>query len=193
MGVSWGDQGIRPDPLFHGADPGATAWTGPPPEIATVRPPPHASPTTSLPAAPLAMLGKRWVNRYLRNRGGSVADRSRDRQRKLDGLQKWHFHLAIESLPVMLRLASPSLGCALPEYFWTSCTVVGVIIAITVLGITSCLPHPRRNILLQRSLPNTSHSHPNCPQVPDAWRHCICSFAVITHCILPLNQKSWTD
>jgi len=100
-------------------------------------PRPHASPTTSLPAAPLAMLGKRWVNRYLRNRGGSVADRSRDRQRKLDGLQKWHFHLAIESLPVMLRLALPSLGCALPEYFWTSCTVVGVIIAITVLGITS--------------------------------------------------------
>jgi len=84
------------------------------------------------------MLGKPWVGRYLQNHGSSAADKSRDRQRKLDGLQKWYFHLAIESLPVMVRLALPSLGCALPEYFWTtSCTVVGVTIAITVLGITS--------------------------------------------------------
>ena len=36
-----------------------------------------------------------------------------DRQRKLDGLQKWHFHLAIKSLPVMLQLALLLLGCTL--------------------------------------------------------------------------------
>jgi hypothetical protein len=41
-------------------------------------------------------------HRYIRNRGGSAADKSRDRQRKLDGFGKWHFYPAIESLPVML-------------------------------------------------------------------------------------------
>jgi uncharacterized membrane protein YczE len=83
------------------------------------------------------MLGKQWVNRYLRNHGGSAADKSRDRQRKLDGLQKWHFHLAIESLPVMLQLALLLLGCALSQYLWTiSRTVAGVVIAVTVLGVT---------------------------------------------------------
>ena len=74
--------------LFHGADPGAISQTRPPPEIATVRSLPHASLTTSLFAAFLAMLGKKWVNQYLRNHGGSAADGSRDRQRKLDRLQK---------------------------------------------------------------------------------------------------------
>jgi len=123
--------------LFPDADPGAIAWTGPPPEIITVQSLLYASLTTSLFAAFLAMLGKQWVNRYLRNRGGSAADKSRDRQRKLDGLQKWHFHLTIESLPVMLQLALLLLGWALSQYLWTfSRTVGGVIIAVTALGVT---------------------------------------------------------
>jgi len=123
--------------LFPDADPGAIVWTGPPPEIVTVQSLLYASLTTSLFAAFLAMLGKQWVNRYLRNRGGSAADKSRDRQRKLDGLQKWHFHLAIESLPVMLQLALLLLGCALSQYLWTiNRTVAGLIIAVTVLGVT---------------------------------------------------------
>jgi len=47
-----------------------------------------------------------------KQRGGSVADKfkSRDRQRKLDGLEKWHFRLVTESLPVMLQLALLLLG-----------------------------------------------------------------------------------
>jgi len=84
------------------------------------------------------MLGKQWVNRYLRNRGGSAADKSRDRQRKLDGFKKWHFHLVIESLPVMLQLALLLLGCALSQYLWMiSRTVAGVVAAMTLFGITS--------------------------------------------------------
>ena len=123
--------------LFPDADPGAIAWTGPPPEIVTVQSLLYASLTTSLFAAFLAMLGKQWINRYLRNRGGSAADKSRDRQRKLDGLQKWYFHLTIESLPVMLQLALLLLGWALSQYLWTlSRTVAGVIIAVTALGLT---------------------------------------------------------
>ena len=123
--------------LFPNADPGAIAWAGPPPEIVTVQSLLYASLATSLFAAFLAMLGKQWVNRYLRNRGGSAADKSRDRQRKLDGPQKWHPHIVIESLPVMLQLALLLLGWALSQYLWTlSRTVAGVIIAVTVLGLT---------------------------------------------------------
>ena len=85
--------------LFPDANPTSVTQTGPPPEIVTVQSLLYASLATSLFAAFLAMLGKQWVNRYLRNRGGSPADKSRDRQRKLDGFEKWHFHLIIESLP----------------------------------------------------------------------------------------------
>jgi len=123
--------------LFPDADPGSTTWTGPPREITIVQSLLYASLTTSLFAAFLAMLGKQWVNRYLRIRGGSAADKSRDRQRKFDGFEKWHFHLAIESLPVMLQLALLLLGCALSRYLWTtSRPVAGVIAAVTIFGVT---------------------------------------------------------
>ena len=124
--------------LFPNTDPAAMTWTGPPPEIVTVQSLLYASLATSLFAAFLAMFGKQWVNRYLRNQGGSAAEKSRDRQRKLDGFEKWHFYLTIESLPVMLQLALLLLGCALSRYLWTiSRAVAGVIIAITLFGITS--------------------------------------------------------
>ena len=123
--------------LFPDANLNSVTWTGPPPEIITVQSLLYASLATSLFAAFLAMLGKQWVNRYLRNRGGSAADKSRNRQTKLDGLEKWRFHLAIESLPVMLQLALLLLGCALSLYLWTiSPTVAGVVIAVTLCGVT---------------------------------------------------------
>ena len=122
--------------LFPDADPDSTAWTGPPPEIVTVQSLLYASLATSLFVAFLSMLGKQWVNRYLRNRGGSAADKSRDRQRKLDGLGGWYFHLAIESLPVMLQAALLLLGCALSRYLWmVSRTIAGMILTITLFGV----------------------------------------------------------
>ena len=124
--------------LFPDVDPSSVTWTGPPPEIVTVQSLLCASLATALIAAFLAMLGKQWVNRYIRNRGGSAADKSRDRQRKLDGLEKWHFHLTIESLPVMLQFALLLLGCALSRYLWTISRIVGgVALAFTLLGATS--------------------------------------------------------
>ena len=124
--------------LFPDTNPSSTTWIGPPPEIITVQSLLYASLATSLFAAFLAMLGKQWVNRYLRNRGGSAADKSRDRQRKLDGFEKWHFRLIIESLPVMLQFALLLLGCALSRYLWTiSPTIAGVVVAVTLFGVTS--------------------------------------------------------
>ena len=124
--------------LFPDADPSPVTWTGPPPEIVTVQSLLYSSLATSLFAAFIAMLGKQWVGRYLRKQGGSAAEKSRDRQRKLDGFKKWHFQLAIESLPVMLQLALLLLGCALTLYLWTiSQTVARVILVFTLFGIAS--------------------------------------------------------
>ena len=124
--------------LFPNADPSAVAWTKPPPEIVTVQCLLYASLATSLFASFLAMLGKQWISRYLRNHGGSAADKSRDRQQKLDGLEKWYFVLVIEGLPVMLQFALLLLGCALTRYLWTiSPTVARLILAFTILGLAS--------------------------------------------------------
>ncbi|KAF9642485.1 hypothetical protein BDM02DRAFT_2091673 [Thelephora ganbajun] len=123
--------------LFPDADPNSIAWTGPPANIVTVQSLLYASLMASLFAAFLAMLGKQRVSRYLLNQGGSAVDKSRDRQRKLDGLKEWGFYLAIESLPVVLQLALLLLGGALSLYLWTiSRTVAGVIIAITLFVVT---------------------------------------------------------
>ena len=124
--------------LFPNADSSSVSWTGPAPEIVTVQSLLYASLAISLFSVFLAMLGKQWVTRYLRNRGGSAAEKSRDRQRKLDGLETWYFYLVIESLPVMLQLALLLLGCALSLYLWTiNRAVAGVILAFTAFGIVS--------------------------------------------------------
>ena len=124
--------------LFPEVDLNPAFWTGPPPGIITVQSLLYTSLATSLFAAFLAMLGKQWINRYLRRHGGSAADKSRDRQRKIDGLEGWRFRLVIESLPVMLQVALLLLGCALSKYLWTiNRTVAGFILAFTVFGVTS--------------------------------------------------------
>ncbi|KAF9781602.1 hypothetical protein BJ322DRAFT_232648 [Thelephora terrestris] len=124
--------------LFPDADPSSTIWTGPPPEIVKVQSLLYSSLATSLFAAFIAMLGKQWVNRYIRKQGGSAAEKSRDRQRKLDGSKDWYFQLVIESLPVMLQFALLLLGGALTLYLWTiSQMVAGVILAFTLFGIAS--------------------------------------------------------
>ena len=124
--------------LFPDADPNSVTWTGPPSEIVIVQSILYASLATSFLAAFLAMLGKQWISRYIRNRGGSTAERSRDRQRKLDGLRRWHFYLVIESLPVMLQLALLLLGCALSIYLWTiNRTVAWVFLTFTLYGVAS--------------------------------------------------------
>ena len=86
----------------------------PPFDVVTVQSLLYTSLTISLSAAFLAMLGKQWAT--LRSHGGSAADRSRDKQRKMDEFEKLHFHFAIDSLPLMLRFALLLLGYALSGY-----------------------------------------------------------------------------
>lgn len=122
--------------LYPNVDPlAAVAWNGPAAEIVIVQCLLYASLATSLFAAFVAVLRKQWVNRYIRNRRGSAAEKSWDRQRKLDGMGRWYFHVVMEGLPVMLQIALALLGCALSQYLWTiNRTVAGVIIAATLFG-----------------------------------------------------------
>jgi len=87
-------------------------------------------------AAFVEMLGKQWLNRYLRHTGGSMIERCGDRQRKFDGLEKLLFHLFIESLSIMLQIALLLLACGLSRHMWSiNTSVVHVVITFTVLGI----------------------------------------------------------
>ena len=107
-----------------------------PNEIITVTGLMYASLLISLLAAFVAMLGKQWLNRYLRHAGGSTIERCGDRQRKCDGLEKWPFHLFVESLPVMLQASLLLLACGLCQHMWSvNVSVACVLIILTVLGV----------------------------------------------------------
>ena len=93
-----------------------------------------ASLTASLFSAFLAMLSKQWLNRYASvDMRGSAIERSRNRQRKVDGIVSWYFDNVMESLPLMLQAALLLLGCALSRYLWE----INMTVALVVLGITS--------------------------------------------------------
>ena len=124
--------------LFPDASPNSIAWAGPPPDIVAVQAILYASLAISLLAAFLAILGKQWINRYTHTRGGSTEEKSRNRQRKLDGLEDWYFHVIAECLPAMLQLALLLLGCALSRYLWTiSHTIAWIAVTFTIFGFTS--------------------------------------------------------
>jgi len=96
----------------------------------------YASLLISLLAAFVAMLGKQWLNRYLRNSGGSMIERCGDRQRKRDGLEKWPLHLFVESLSVMLQVALLLLACGLCRHMWSiNASIAYILITLTGLGV----------------------------------------------------------
>jgi len=65
-----------------------------------------------------------------------MIERCGDRQRKRDGLQKWPFHLFIESLPLMLQAALLLLVCGLCRHMATiNATVAIILITLTALGV----------------------------------------------------------
>ena len=113
-----------------------TAQYNPPMEIVTSTGLLFASLLISLLAAFIAMLGKQWLNRYLRHAGGSMIERCGDRQRKCDGLQSWPVHLIVESLPVLLQIALLLLACGLCRYMVAINTPVAyTLIVLTGFGV----------------------------------------------------------
>jgi len=95
----------------------------------------YTSLSTSLLAAFLAMLGKQWLHRYTRHKGGSAAERCGDRQRKLDGLERWKFRIVIESPSVLLQLSLLLLVVGLSRSLWDiNRTVAWVVVGFTIFG-----------------------------------------------------------
>ena len=96
----------------------------------------YASLLISLLAAFVAMPGKQWLDRYLRNSGGSVIERCGDRQRKCDGLEKWSSHFSVEGLSLMLQAALLLLACGLCRYMWSvNASVAYTLTSLTGLGV----------------------------------------------------------
>ena len=119
---------------FGNDPPSLPQWTGPPHMIVQVQVILYASLVASLLSAFFAMLGKQWLNRYAStDMRGTAIERSRNRQRKLDGVIAWHFDHVMECLPLMLQVALLLLGCALSRYLWG----INVTVASVVLGVTS--------------------------------------------------------
>jgi hypothetical protein len=122
--------------LYPDANPPPATWPGPDNGVVVDQCLLYASLTTSLFAAFVAMLGKQWLNRFVRNTGKTAAEKSWDRQNKLQGMEQWHFHVVMESLPIMLQLALLLLGCALSSHLWSVNRIVAsVVIAVTAFGL----------------------------------------------------------
>ena len=111
-------------------------WNGPDPNLVHVQAILFSRLALSLLASFVAMLGKQWLNRYSKvDMRGSLIDRSRDRQRKMNGMADWGFKLVMESLPLMLQAALLLLGCALSKYLFTIDNLVAwVIVVFTASG-----------------------------------------------------------
>ena len=123
--------------LSAGSAASVPRWPGPDPVIVQVQSIFYATLCATLLASFLAMLGKQWLNRYRQNEThGSAMDRSRVRERKLNGIEAWKFHLVMESLPLILQGALVLLGFALSRYLWeVNRSVSSVVIWFTSFGL----------------------------------------------------------
>ena len=112
-------------------------WVGPDRTLVHTQAILFSSLAASLLAAFVAMLGKQWLNRYSQvEMRGSPMDRSRDRQRKMNGMDNWGFKFVMESLPLMLQGALLLLGCALSKYLFTIDNhVAWVVVVFTAAGL----------------------------------------------------------
>jgi len=122
--------------LYPDVAPPPATWSGPDHGVLVVQCLLYASFATSLFAAFVAMLGKQWLNRFARNTGRTAAEKSWDRQNKLQGMEQWRFHIVMECLPIMLQLSLLLLGCALSSYLWSINPIAAyVVLAVTAFGV----------------------------------------------------------
>jgi hypothetical protein len=80
----------------------------------------YASLSLSLLAAFGAVMGKQWLNSYKAARGrGSLQERGMQRQRKLDGLERWRLRTVLGSFLVLLQISLLLFGLSLSANMWT--------------------------------------------------------------------------
>ncbi|TCD70757.1 hypothetical protein EIP91_001786 [Steccherinum ochraceum] len=145
------------------------AWNGLSVSVVWVQSLLYASLACSLFAALGAVLGKQWLSRYSSvGERGTVEDRNKERHRKLQGLEVWHFRRVLEALPVLLQLSLLLFGLALSVYMWTQQRVVAIVLIVanclgavfyfSVIGVSvvfddSPFQTPLSDILRQTFLP----------------------------------------
>jgi len=111
-------------------------WTGPNPAIRQAQATLYATLCATLFAAFLATLGKQWLNQYSRTgTRGSIEERCWDRERKLKGIDRWRFHIIMQSASLIIQGSLGLLSSALSRYLWeVDRTVSSVVIGLTTFG-----------------------------------------------------------
>jgi len=98
----------------------------------------YASLSMSLLAAFGAALGKQWLGYYKASRygHGSLEDRGRRRQMKMDGLNVWYFDAVVQSFPMLLQFSLLLFGISISADMWyKQHSIAFVIIGTVVFGI----------------------------------------------------------
>ncbi|KAK7031918.1 hypothetical protein R3P38DRAFT_2522193, partial [Favolaschia claudopus] len=96
---------------------------------------------STLLAALLAVLGKQWLMYYsAAGERGTIEARGLERQRKLDGLQKWKFELIMQAFPLLLQFGLFLFAAALSVYLWRIHHILaGIVLGITAAGTIAYL------------------------------------------------------
>ncbi|KAK6977677.1 hypothetical protein R3P38DRAFT_3472009 [Favolaschia claudopus] len=96
---------------------------------------------STLLAALLAVLGKQWLMYYsAAGERGTIEARGLERQRKLDGLQKWKFELIMQAFPLLLQFGLFLFAAALSVYLWRIHHILaGIVLGITAAGTITYL------------------------------------------------------
>jgi len=85
----------------------------------------------SLLAAFGAVLGKQWLSHYkCSNAYGSLEERGKLRQQKLDELEAWRFHAVLELFPVLLQISLLLFGLALSAFVWSQQGLLAVAVIV---------------------------------------------------------------
>ena len=127
------DNGTFPD-----QDAALPVWTGPSSMVIWRQTLAYTCLSTSLLTAFGAVLCKQWLGYFKTSRfgRGSLEERCKRRQQKLDGLERSYFSTIIATLPVLLQLSLLFFGIAAAADIWTQQhTVASVIIGTMGLGV----------------------------------------------------------
>ena len=123
---------------FSEHDASLPIWLGPPSTVIWIQTLAYASLSASLLSAFGAVLCKQWLGYFNTSRfgKGSLGERCKHRQRKLDELETWQVRTIIDTLPILLQLSLLFFGIALSANIWAQAhTVASVIIGTTALGV----------------------------------------------------------
>ncbi|KAJ7155004.1 hypothetical protein C8R46DRAFT_835314, partial [Mycena filopes] len=99
----------------------------------------YISLSCTLLAALLAVLGKQWLLYYsAAGERGTIESRGLERQRRFDGLRRWHFDTIMQSFPILLQFSLLIFAMALSIYLWTIHPALAVIVlCFTLVGFGS--------------------------------------------------------